>query len=92
MEKKCVRLKGSENAFICVIFDQNSQPIYVIGDPVNLFGMFPVTFKADDETHMINMIGDLFKIKSPKTLFECIDYNEKNFISKPKMIVRNGLN
>lgn len=92
MAKKCVRLKGSENAFLCVIFDQDSQPIYIIGDPVNLLGMFPVTVKADDERHIINMVGDLFKIKLPETLFECIDYNEKNFISKPKMIFKNGLN
>lgn len=92
MAKKCVRLKGSENAFLCVILDQNAQPVYVVSDPVGLSGLYPATVREEDEKRIISMVGDLFKIKHPENVFECIDFEEKNFIRKPKILNKNGLN
>ena len=91
MVKKCVRLKGSENAFLCVLFDQNAQPIYVVSDPVGLSGLYPVTVNEQDEKNIVSMVGDLFKIKSPDSVFECIYFQEKTFTTKPK-IFKDGLN
>lgn len=92
MAKKCVILKGSEKAFLCVLFDQNAQPVYAIADPVGISGIYPVTVSDADEKSIVKFIGEHFKIKSPETLFECIDFEEKKFITKHKMIFKNGLN